>query len=239
MFNTLETTWERPSRRGWTALASFTLQVMALSLLVLVPLFSIQGPPRWEWLRPLVAPPAPSPAPPVQVEHHATSAFSNMVGDHIQIPIAIPKHANQIVDNGPITPPEIPGGVLGSTGPNVASVVPGGTGTAVPILMPKVPNIPTRPPNVSKWAEGNLVHKVQPEYPPIARAAGIQGTVLLRAIISKTGTIESLNVVSGHPMLVRSAIEAVKQWRYRPYMLNGEPIEVETEVTVNFILSRG
>jgi len=77
---------------------------------------------------------------------------------------------------------------------------------------------------------------VQPNYPPLARQARIQGTVELRAIISKMGTIENLNVVSGHALLVTSAVEAVKQWRYRPYLLNGEPIEVETEITVNFIL---
>jgi protein TonB len=64
----------------------------------------------------------------------------------------------------------------------------------------------------------------------------VQGTVELRAIISKTGTIENLAVLSGHAMLVGAAVEAVKHWRYRPYMLNGEPIEVETEITVNFTL---
>ena len=97
----------------------------------------------------------------------------------------------------------------------------------------------TRPLQVSHWAEGNLVFRVQPIYPALARQARIQGSVELRAIISKTGTIENLTVISGHPMLVRSAIEAVRQWRYRPYLLNGEPIEVETDVTVNFLLSGG
>jgi protein TonB len=80
---------------------------------------------------------------------------------------------------------------------------------------------------------------VQPLYPPIARQARVQGAVELRAIISKNGTIENLLVVSGHPMLSAAAIEAVRQWRYRPYLLNGEPIEVETEITVNFLLSGG
>ena len=73
----------------------------------------------------------------------------------------------------------------------------------------------------------------------ITRQARIQGSVQLRAIISKNGTIENLTVISGHAMLINSAIEAVKQWRYRPYLLNGEPIEVETEVTVNFLLAGG
>ena len=87
--------------------------------------------------------------------------------------------------------------------------------------------------------EANLVHRVQPAYPPLARAARIQGSVVLQAVISKTGTIENLQVLNGHPMLVRAALDAVQQWRYRPYFLNGEPVEVETQITVNFILSGG
>jgi len=74
-------------------------------------------------------------------------------------------------------------------------------------------------------------------YPPLAKAARIQGRVRLQAIISKQGTIENLQVLIGHPMLVTAAVQAVRQWRYRPYVLNGEPVEVETEITVNFVLS--
>ena len=87
--------------------------------------------------------------------------------------------------------------------------------------------------------EGNLIRRVQPVYPPLARGARIQGQVVLAAVISKAGTIDDLRVVSGHPMLVRAAIDAVSQWRYRPYILNHEPIEVETQITVNFFLGGG
>lgn len=76
-----------------------------------------------------------------------------------------------------------------------------------------------------------------PTYPSLARAARIEGTVVLQAIISKQGTIENLKVVSGHPMLVQAAIDAVREWRYRPYILNNEPVEVETQITVNFSLA--
>ncbi len=86
-------------------------------------------------------------------------------------------------------------------------------------------------------SEGNLVHKVQPAYPGLARSARIQGAVLLQAVISKAGSIENLKVLAGHPMLVQAAIEAVSQWRYRPYILNNEPVEVETLITVNFSLA--
>ena len=85
-------------------------------------------------------------------------------------------------------------------------------------------------------SEGDLVSKVLPTYPPLARTARIQGTVVLQAMISKQGTIENLRLLSGHPMLAPAAIEAVRQWRYRPYVLNNEPVEVETQITVNFSL---
>jgi protein TonB len=86
-------------------------------------------------------------------------------------------------------------------------------------------------------SEGNLIRRVQPAYPALARSARIQGTVVLQAVISKTGAIENLKVLTGHPILVPAAIEAVSQWRYRPYILNNEPVEVETQITVNFSLS--
>jgi protein TonB len=85
--------------------------------------------------------------------------------------------------------------------------------------------------------EGDLVRKIVPTYPPLARSARIQGTVVLHAMISKQGTIENLRLLSGHPLLAPAAIDAVRQWRYRPYILNNEPVEVETQITVNFSLA--
>jgi TonB family protein len=82
-----------------------------------------------------------------------------------------------------------------------------------------------------------IVTKVAPTYPPLARQAKIQGTVVLKVQISKSGDVESLQLISGHPLLAPAAIDAVKQWKYKPYLLNGEPVEVETSVTVNFTLS--
>ncbi len=86
-------------------------------------------------------------------------------------------------------------------------------------------------------AQGFLTSKVQPTYPPLARQARIQGPVVLDVDISKNGGIESLRTVSGHPLLIPAAIDAVKQWRYKPYLLNGEPAPIETQVTVIFTLS--
>jgi protein TonB len=86
----------------------------------------------------------------------------------------------------------------------------------------------------SQLEEGQLVNRVEPVYPHIAAISGIQGQVKLHAIIARDGRIQSLNVISGPPLLVRAALEAVEQWRYRPYVLNGEAVEVETLITVNF-----
>jgi protein TonB len=110
-------------------------------------------------------------------------------------------------------------------------------GNSHPVLPAVRPAPVIAPLRVSHMSEGNLIRKVQPAYPPLARSARIQGTVVLQALISKQGAIENLKVLAGHPMLVSAAVEAVSQWRYRPYVLNNEPVEVETEITVNFSLA--
>ena len=87
--------------------------------------------------------------------------------------------------------------------------------------------------------EGMLIEKTSPTYPPLASQARIEGVVVLNVTISKTGDVSQIQLVSGHPMLAPAAIEAVKKWKYRPYLLNGEAVEVETQVQVNFVLARG
>ena len=114
----------------------------------------------------------------------------------------------------------------------------GGIISSTPVAVPKVAT-PARVRVSQGVSSGPLIKKVQPNYPPLARQARIQGQVLLQAQISKDGSIENLSLISGHPMLAPAAIEAVKQWRYKPYMLNGEPVAVDTQVVVNFTLSGG
>jgi protein TonB len=87
--------------------------------------------------------------------------------------------------------------------------------------------------------QGQAISRPQPLYPPIARAAHVSGTVVLHAIIGKDGTIQNLSVISGPPMLVGAATDAVRQWRYKPYELNGQPTEVDTTITVNFNMNGG
>ena len=236
MFSTLESAWDHSARRGWTTLASFTMQVLGLSLLLLIPLLVIQGPPKLHWFdeSPILMPP-PAPAPPPTGQRWIHS--SNISNGQLLQPPTIPNTIANLSEQPVASSPDVSNlGVDGGTGTGRRGVF-DSIGNSIDVAPPVPPPVPTHPLKVSHWAEGNIIYRVQPSYPPIARLARVQGTVELRAIISKAGTIENLIAVSGSPMLLKSAIEAVRQWRYRPYLLNNEPIEVETEITVNFVLS--
>jgi protein TonB len=128
----------------------------------------------------------------------------------------------------------VPGGIPGG---QMGGVI-GGIISSTPMAVPKVAT-PQRVRVSMGVTSGLLLRKVNPTYPPLARQARIQGVVLLQAEISKSGDIENLRLISGHPMLAPAAIEAVKQWKYKPYLLNGEPVEVDTQVQVNFTLAGG
>ena len=84
-------------------------------------------------------------------------------------------------------------------------------------------------------AQGLLIHQVSPQYPLLARQSGIQGTVVLQAVIGKDGTVQNVHAISGPSMLTQAAVNAVKQWRYQPYYLNGEPVEADTQINVKFL----
>jgi protein TonB len=112
------------------------------------------------------------------------------------------------------------------------------------IKLPEPPRTPAvrqhvnKPVRLSSDVEASLlIHKVQPVYPALARQIRVQGRVEFTAVISKTGTIENLQLLSGHPMLVAAARDAILQWRYKPTLLNGEPVEVITDIVVNFALN--
>jgi protein TonB len=244
MFSTLESTWDQSARRGWATLASLTVQAFALSSLLAVSLLWVGGPPQVRWLQ-LSAPAsfAPQPAATEASGHHATTAAGVVRPRQIFAPQTIPDHlapANDssgpasTIDGSTLDAPTIDDGQGRGPVAGIARSV----GEGIPIAVPARP-ASVKPLVISHLAEASLLHKVQPAYPPLARQARVQGAVELRAIIGKTGAIENLVVVRGHPMLATAAVEAVKQWRYRPYLLNGEPIEVETDITVNFFLSGG
>jgi protein TonB len=199
------------------------------------------APPQVRWLQ-LSTPATFSPQPQTAAQAalaHRTTAPVTILRPEIVAPTVIPPHVQAINDlrskdaSSDPSAPDLPIGPATRGTGNVPDSF-GNYSVAVPPRPVQV-----KPLLVSHLSEANLLHEVKPVYPPLARQARIQGAVELRAIISKSGTIENLVVVRGHPMLSAAAIEAVRQWRYRPYVLNGEPIEVETEITVNFLLSGG
>jgi protein TonB len=237
----LESPWSDRSRRGWTTAVSFAMQAVGLSILLVLPLLYTDALPKLQLLQ-TIAPPAPPPGPPPAIEHHGSSGIheSNLFQGLVVAPPTIPSHVAQVEDESGPEAPACMVCVPGGTGSyNPANPVLNGLGNGRGFAPPPPPKPSAPPPRISRMMEGNLIYRPQPAYPAIARTARVQGAVILRAIISREGTIENLQVVSGPPLLVGAAIEAVRQWRYRPYLLNGEPVEVETQVTVNFVLSGG
>ena len=149
-------------------------------------------------------------------------------------PVSKPQDApEKRVEGSPATPKKRQAGREIENAPaNVAKSV----GDSASAPEPKAAT-PTRVRVSQGVSQGLLIHKVPPVYPPLARQARISGTVVLHAVIGEDGTIQTLNVVSGHPMLTNAALEAVQQWRYKPYFLFGNPVEVETTINVNFTLA--
>jgi periplasmic protein TonB len=232
------------TKRGWTSIISFGLQVMIVGVMILIPLIFTEALPKGTTMFMLVAPPPPPPPPPpaaapVKV---VKQIQTDIVNGELRTPTKIPNKVKIIKEDEAPPPAMASAGVMGG----VPGGVPGGSMGGVmgsilnstPTVAPKIAT-PQRVRVSSGVSTGMLVRKVPPSYPPLARQARIQGTVVLQATISKEGSIENLQLISGHPMLAPAAIEAVKQWKYKPYLLNGEPVEVETQVQVNFTLAGG
>jgi protein TonB len=227
------------TRRGWTTLASSALQVTALALLILVPV-----------LRPDALPlhvgglvdRLPAPYRPVSQAGGAVHSGSHGRTSNTPSLFVQPIHIPHGIAPGPDPRTFASGSDVGSdTGPGPACPTCPVTGlpdmnVGPPPVAPHTVPPPPRPVSGGVM-EGYLVKQVQPVYPRMAQIAGVQGDVILQAMIDREGRIEQLQAVSGHPMLVPAALDAVGQWRYRPYRLNGEPVEVETQITVRFILS--
>ena len=231
------------TKRLSTTVLSFTLQVLLIGVLILIPLIYTDALPKTQLMTFLVAPPPPPPPPPppAAAPVRVVRAVSEMVNGELRQPSKIPSKVQMIREDE--APPDlgaagVPGGVPGGIPGGSAGGVIGGIISSTPVAVPKVA-APQRVRVSAGVTSGLLIRKVNPNYPPLARQARISGTVVLRAVISKEGSIENLSLVSGHPMLAPAAIDAVKQWKYKPYLLNGEPVEVDTEVQVNFTLAGG
>jgi periplasmic protein TonB len=230
------------TNRASTSAVAFVIEIMILIVMVLIPLVFTEALPRTQLMTFLVAPPPPPPPPPPAAAPVKVVKViqTDIVNGQLRTPTKIPKKVEMIKEDEAPPPVMASAGVVGG----VPGGVPGGSMGGVigsvlsstPVAVPKVAT-PQRVRVSSGVVSGLLLRKVNPTYPPLARQARIQGTVILQAEISKDGNIENLQLISGHPMLAPAAIEAVKQWKYKPYLLNGEPVEVETQVQVNFTLS--
>jgi protein TonB len=230
------------TKRGMTTTLSFVLQACLVAILILIPLLYTEALPKTQLMTFLVAPPPPPPPPPPAAPVKAVKIVqTDIINGQLRTPTKIPQKVQMIKEEE--TPPAVTsagvvGGVPGGVPGGQMGGVIGGIISSAPVAVPKVA-APQRVRVSQGVSQGLLIRKVQPTYPPLARQARIQGTVVLQAEISKEGAIQNLQLLSGHPMLAPAAIEAVKQWRYKPYFLNGEPVAVETQITVNFTLSGG
>ena len=220
--------------RNWM-LATFSFNASILVLLIAIPLLHPSMLPQVlpQMMCCILIPPVQEAPPVVRQQAPAAASPAEIVEGRIQAPPRIPSHTWIPTTMEPALPP----GAISLGGPAAAP----GTGCDpfnCSDTHPVVRQAPQAKPNISKGVmEGLLLNRVLPTYPPLALAMRVGGRVELQATISRSGTIENLRVMSGPAVLQQAAIDAVKQWRYRPYLLNGEPVEVETMIDVNFTMN--
>jgi len=235
-------------RKALATTTSFVINVLAILLMLAVPLMFTETLPKAQLLTFLVAPPPPPPPPPPaaaaqkvirQIETEMLSTGQLRTPTRIPSKIAMIKEeeAPPPMAAGAGVVGGVPGGVPGGQMGGVIGGIVAATSnlSAVPKFVPATPQRVRISQGVTR---GLLIHRVEPVYPALAKAARVQGEVVLTAVIDMNGNIQNLQLVTGHPMLVPAALTAVKEWRYKPYLLNGQPVEVETTITVNFILTQ-
>lgn len=236
---------QQKKRQSFATTFSFVLNCVAIGVMLLMPLIFTENLPKAQMLTFLVAPPPPPPPPPppAQVERVVRQIQTDMLSTgQLRTPTKIPQRVQMIHEEEAPPPMPVGSGVVGGIGglPGgqvggvIGSIVNATSAANVPRFIPPAPQRVRISQGVTK---GLLIQKVEPQYPSLARSARVQGEVVLSALIDANGQITNLQLVSGHPMLVPAAIAAVKQWRYKPYLLNGAPVEVETTITVIFSLS--
>jgi len=226
---------QRSQAPKWMLL-TLTVNLAAVATMIVLPLAYPESLPTQLLQRALYLPIPPS----APARQPAAQQVSSAQASAIRTPYAIPTQPPIIVDRGPVGEAPAPTGFdIGSDASGSGSIA-GGDRTKV--FQPNPPPVvqkaqPTTMKVSSGVLEGLIYSKTMPPYPTIARTAGISGTVVLAATISKEGTIVNLHILSGHPMLTQAAMDAVKTWRYHPYLLNGQPVEVDT--TINVVFSMG
>lgn len=227
----VESTGRIRTRSKCYAIGSFLLEAIALALLILIPYVDPAALPPHALTNLFVAPPPPpAPAPATHAIARPHAAVQIVQLANLTAPVVIP-HRIAKGDNAP-APPDMPQNFTGIRGSN-----PGALLGAMPPLPPPPPRVKAAGPlRVSSGvAAGRLLAPIQPIYPAIAKAARIQGRVVIEAMISKQGLVEQAHVLSGQPMLAQAALAAVSRARYEPYKLNGQPVEVETTINIDFV----
>jgi len=233
--------FKRKRENPWAYLVSIIFQTLLIGVMILIPLLYTEALPQNMLSSILVAPPPPPPPPPPPAAVQPVKRIkrvSLMEAGKLRAPREIPKEIAMIKEE--IMPDEgafgvvggVPGGVPGGQMGGVIGGVLGGIPSAAP-----PPPAPSRIRVSTGVQEAKLTRKIQPNYPPIAKQARIQGMVQLEAVISRDGGIQNLRVLDGHPLLAQAAVEAVQQWRYEPTLLNNEPVEVVTIIHVIFKLN--
>jgi periplasmic protein TonB len=228
----LESSNRIKTRSKYWSLVAFVMNCGALVALILWPLLHPEALPIQVMAALLVAP-APPPPPPPQVLQPRVNVRSEILENELQAPNKIPteiKIAREVAQASMVGMEQMADGTPGNGMSGIFGSIGQGHTAVVTTIRPTGLNIS------SGVMAGYLIVKIAPQYPAIAKAVRIQGTVVLQATISKAGTIENLRVINGSPMLQQAAIDAVRSWRYRPYLLNAEPVEVETTVNVVFSL---
>ncbi|HET8965363.1 MAG TPA: energy transducer TonB [Candidatus Acidoferrum sp.] len=232
----------KKTNKPWTVILSGVVQATFLAVLILIPLIYTEALPKASLATLLIAPPPPPPPPPPPAATQIVKVKPQvhlMDAGKLVAPKVIPKEVKIIKEEA--EQPDamgamggVPGGVPGGQMGGVIGGVIGGVGGAPPPPKPTQ----TRIRQGGAVQAAKLVNRVQPQYPPLARQTRISGTVRLHALISKDGSVQQLEVMSGHPLLVQAALDAVRQWRYQPTTLNGEPVEVDTTIDVIFSLNQ-
>lgn len=225
----LESSPIRRSGKRWPMATAFVLESVAAGLIIMIPLLTTGIIPVSARI------PHVTPLPFVRVAtvHPRGDAFRSN-GPSIPAVSVVPVSNNaDAIHYG-----RLQSTTTSTVNPNLGT---GPSGNGIPELMACAnclpimqPPIHEKPVEISHLSEAQLVHRVEPVYPHMAVLANMQGEVKLHAVIAKDGTIQSLSVTSGSPILAQAALDAVRQWRYRPYILNGQVVEVETFITVNF-----
>jgi periplasmic protein TonB len=230
----VESTGRIRTRSSRYAAGSFVLETALVAVIILIPYLYPDAIPHKLIRIPLIAPPPP--AVPVVAQPVTSASRTNPIALDLNLPTRIPHDPIQIIDP-PNPGTSVPGTINFGGNPNVVVGVPGLGLSASPTIRPAHPARSAGPIHVSSGvAAGQLIVPIQPHYPAIALATRSQGTVVVAATISTTGRIESLRVLSGPPLLVTAATDAIRLARYRPWTLNGEPVEVETTINVVFSL---